>query len=142
MDRKMTKEEFDKWVLKVNDDFENDKSAQVYAFGRRTFVFHKSNPEKVGMSICSEEDSFNHSVGLAIAYTRYNRGDIPKIYKTICEQLEKLKYNEQFIFREQRYIYMCQHPVFSEFEIVCYEINTGKFVAFPRELVVEKIKED
>lgn len=127
-------ENFMEWVEQMNKEFYDSPSyIQVYCVtsGKYTvLVNHRTG--KVTKAKCHENDLFDESVGLAIAWARYKGYEIPKERKII--NASKLKYGQRFSFmnRESENIFVAKHPLNNTF--IYSQLDGNTFVAWNQDV--------
>ena len=122
-------ENFMEWVEQMNKEFYDSPSyIQVYCVtSGKYMVLVNHRTGKVTKAKCHENDLFDESVGLAIAWARYKGYEIPKERKII--NASKLKYGQHFSFmdREGENIFVAKHPLNNTF--IYSRLNNNTLVA-------------
>lgn len=127
-------ENFMEWVKQMKEEFYDSPSyIRVYCAtsGKYTvLVNHRTG--KVTKAKCHENDIFDESVGLAIAWARYKGYEIPKERKIV--NASKLKYGQHFSFmnRESENIFVAKHPLNNTF--IYSRLDSDTFVAWNQDV--------
>ena len=98
-------------------------SYSIVKFGNELIIEHLGTNKK-GIAKCNPKDKFNLITGLAIAWARYNKEEIP-IYETVS--ISELQNGDTFFDTAHEYIFVAKAPIAEKRYVVYEKINDDEY---------------
>lgn len=121
----------------VNEYFENEflefpntiwGNFSIVKFGNELIIAHLGTNKK-GIAKCNPKDKFNIITGLAIAWARYNKEEVP-IYEPIL--ISRLQNGDIFFDTSDEYIFVAKSPIEEKKYVVYEKINDNEYKLITR----------
>lgn len=119
---------FMEWVRQMNTEYYNAPSyiRAYYENDSKYTILVNHHTGKVTKAKCHENDTFNESIGVAIAWARYKGYEIPKQGQII--NISKLKYGQKFKIVGMEHhpiaIFIGEHPIDKGWYLFTYKDET------------------
>lgn len=95
----------------------------IAKFGNELIIAHLGTNKK-GIAKCNPKDKFNIITGLAIAWARYNKEEIP-IYEMVS--ISGLQNGDTFFDTGHQYIFVAKSPIAEKRYVVYEKINDDEY---------------
>jgi hypothetical protein len=95
----------------------------IVKLGNELTIEHLGTHKK-GIAKCNPKDKFNIITGLAIAWARYNKEDIP-IYEAV--PISELQNGDTFFDTGHQYIFVAKSPITEKRYVVYEKINNDEY---------------
>lgn len=99
----MNKEEYNRWVSDIINEFIHDDNAS-HVYKAPYTILYDMTKGKSAFSKCHPNDVWDSKIGIAIAYARMRGKEIPKL--VVYKKATELKNGDYFMFCNEKYMFI------------------------------------